>query len=305
MKLPISVIVPVKNEERNLGPCLESLKWAEEIYVVDSYSTDATAQIARDAGAEVIQFDFTGQWPKKKEWALRNLSIRHEWVFLIDADEQVPANGGAIIAEAIRQNNGVNGYWVNRRYWFLGKALNHAYFPNWNLRLFRHSLGRFERLTDEATDGSDMEVHEHIVVEGRTAYLNLVLEHYAYPTVDAFLEKSYRYANWEAAVDWSAVAEDSGLIGQVQMRRRLRRWSHRLPIRPWLRFAYIYLWQWGFLDGPAGYYFAKLHAYYEFVSNVKRFERELPGHRILVDGGRKSALRRVTDLPEAESGRLS
>jgi glycosyltransferase involved in cell wall biosynthesis len=92
MKLPISVIVPVKNEERNLGPCLESLKWAEEIYVVDSYSTDATAQIARDAGAEVIQFDFTGQWPKKKEWALRNLPIRHEWVFLIDADEQVPAN---------------------------------------------------------------------------------------------------------------------------------------------------------------------------------------------------------------------
>ena len=121
---------------------------------MDSHSTDGTAQVARDAGAKVIQFDFTGQWPKKKEWALRNLPLRHEWVFLIDADERIPADGAAVIADAIRQNNGVNGYWINRRYWFLGKPLNHAYFPNWNLRLFRigweNSNGSRRRLLMEA-----------------------------------------------------------------------------------------------------------------------------------------------------------
>jgi glycosyltransferase involved in cell wall biosynthesis len=282
-KIPISVIVPIKNEARNLGPCLESVKWAEDIYVVDSHSTDETAQVARDAGAKVVQFDFTGQWPKKKEWALRNLPLRHEWVFLIDADERIPADGAAVIADAIRHNNGVNGYWINRRYWFLGKPLNHAYFPNWNLRLFKHRVGKFERLTAEPTDGSDMEVHEHVLIDGRTDYLDLVMEHYAYPNVDTFLEKSYRYSNWEAAVDWKAPQKDSGLIGRVRLRRLLRRWSYRLPLRPWLRFAYIYLCQRGFLDGLPGYYFAQLHAHYEFVSTVKRFEGELLANRVLTD----------------------
>ena len=281
MKVPVSIIVPVKNEEQNLGRCLASTRWAGEIFVVDSHSTDATARIAQDFGAEVVQFDFAGQFPKKKEWALRTLQLRHEWVFLIDADEELPAEGEAIIAGALRDSEGINGYWVNRRFWFLGRPLRHAYFPNWNLRLFRHRLGRFERLTPHAADGSDMEVHEHVLVEGRTSCLRLVLEHYAYPTVDAFLRKHHQYANWEAAVDWSAIAHNPVLEGQAGLRRSLRRWSQRLPFRPWLRFAYIYLWQRGFLDGAAGYYFARLHAYYEFLSSLKRFERDLHAHRFL------------------------
>jgi glycosyltransferase involved in cell wall biosynthesis len=281
MTVPVSVIVPVKNEEHNLGRCLASVRWAGEIFVVDSHSTDATARIAQDFDAEVVQFDFDGKFPKKKAWALRTLQLRHEWVFLIDADEELPADGEAVIADAIRDSDGINGYWVNRRFWFLGQRLEHAYFPNWNLRLFRHRLGRFERLTTHIAEGSDMEVHEHVLVEGRTSFLPLVLEHYAYPTVDAFLEKHHRYANWEATVDWSANGHDPGLRGRVGVRRRLRRWSHRLPFRPWLRFAYIYLWQRGFLDGAAGYYFARLHAYYEFLSSLKRFERNFHAHRHL------------------------
>jgi glycosyltransferase involved in cell wall biosynthesis len=281
MKLPVSIIVPVKNEEHNLGRCLASAQWAGEIFVVDSHSTDATAGIARDFGAEVVQFDLNEQFPKKKEWALRTLKLQYDWVFLIDADEELPAEAEAVIAGAIQHSNGINGYWVNRRFWFLGRPLDHAYFPNWNLRLFRHRLGRFERLTTQTADGSDVEVHEHALVEGRTSYLHLVLEHYAYPTVDAFLQKHHRYANWEAALDWGAIAHNPMLRGRVGWRRRLRRWSQRLPFRPWSRFAYIYLWQRGFLDGAAGYYFARLHAYYEFLSSLKGFERDLHAHRHL------------------------
>jgi glycosyltransferase involved in cell wall biosynthesis len=281
MKVPVSIIVPVKNEERNLARCLASARWAGEIFVVDSHSTDATPRIAQDFGAQVVQFDFAGKSPKKKEWALRTLELQHDWVFLIDADEELPAEGEALIADAIQDSKGINGYWVNRRFWFLGRPLEHAYFPNWNMRLFRHQLGRFERLTTQTADGSDMEVHEHVLVEGRTSYLPLVLEHYAYPTVEAFLQKHHRYANWEAAVDWSAIAHNPVLGGRIGLRRRLRRLSQRLPFRPWLRFAYIYLWQRGFLDGAAGYYFARLHAYYEFLSNLKRFERDLHAHRFM------------------------
>ncbi|MBV8815398.1 MAG: glycosyltransferase family 2 protein [Verrucomicrobia bacterium] len=281
MKVPVSIIVPVKNEEPNLARCLASIRWAGEIFVVDSHSTDATPRIAQDFNAEFVQFDLNGQPHKKKEWALRTLKLQHEWVFLIDADEELPADGEAVVALAIRDSKGINGYWVNRRFWFLGRPLEHAYFPNWNLRLFRHRLARFEQLTTETAGGSDVEVHEHVLVEGRTSYLPLVLEHYAYPTVDAFLQKHHRYANWEAAVDWGAVRHNPALPGRVGWRRRLRCWSQGLPFRPWLRFAYIYLWQRGFLDGAAGYYFARLHAYYEFLSSLKRFERDLHAHRHL------------------------
>ena len=91
MKAPISVLIPVKNEAANLPRCLASVAWADEIWVVDSQSTDATAAIAESAGARVVQFHYAGGWPKKKNWALEHLPFRHEWVFILDADEVLPA----------------------------------------------------------------------------------------------------------------------------------------------------------------------------------------------------------------------
>ena len=84
--VPVSIIVPVRNEAANLARCLDSVKWADEIFVVDSHSTDETAQIAEAHGAKVVQFDFNGTWPKKKNWALENLPFRNEWIFILDAD---------------------------------------------------------------------------------------------------------------------------------------------------------------------------------------------------------------------------
>ena len=92
-KLPISVVVPVKNEERNMVACLESVAWADEIWLVDSHSTDRTCEIARQFGAQVVQFDYTGGFPKKKNWALEHLPFKHEWVLLLDADEEDPQEG--------------------------------------------------------------------------------------------------------------------------------------------------------------------------------------------------------------------
>lgn len=273
-KVPVSVLVPVRNEAANLPRCLASVAWAAELWVVDSQSTDATAEIAARHGARVVQFEFNGTWPKKKNWALENLPFAHEWVFILDADEVLPptaeAEFRAIVAAPASD---VAGYWINRRFHFMGRWLRHAYYPNWNLRLFRHALGRYEKITSAATESGDNEVHEHVVVRGRTARLHCEMDHYAFPSIAAFVEKHNRYSNWEARV---ALERESGAaelqLAEVGWRRRVKHAVRRLPLRPWLRFAYVYFWQRGFLDGAEGYYFARLHAFYEFLAVAKTEE---------------------------------
>jgi len=274
-RVPVSVLVPIKNEASNLSRCLDSVRWADEIFVVDSQSTDRSGEIAEKHGAQVVQFQFNGTWPKKKNWALENLPFRNEWVFILDADEVLPPEAEAEFRQAIAQAGEIAGYWINRRFMFMGKWLRHAYYPNWNLRLFRHSLGRYEKLTETDTRSGDNEVHEHVIVQGPTGKLRCEMDHYAFPSVEVFVEKHNRYSNWEARV--SAEQRLAGTDSQISSstvgrRRRLKQFSQRLPFRPLLRFLYVYVWQKGFLDGREGYYFARLHGFYEFLSVAKTAE---------------------------------
>ena len=274
-RVPVSVLVPIKNEAANLPRCLGCVQWADEVFVVDSQSADGSAEIAQRYGAKVVQFQFNGTWPKKKNWALENLPFNNEWVFVLDADEVLPAGAGEEIASAIANDGAIAGYWICRRFFFLGRWLRHSYYPNWNLRLFRHSLGRYEKLTSADTKSGDNEVHEHVVVQGPTARLKCEIDHYAFPSIEVFVEKHNRYSNWEARVAADELLpKSSGRLGHasVERRRRLKLLARHLPFRPLLRFLHIYIWQKGFLDGRDGYYFARLHAVYEFLSVAKTYE---------------------------------
>jgi glycosyltransferase involved in cell wall biosynthesis len=278
-RVPVSVIIPIRNEAANLPRCLACLPWADEIFVVDSQSTDGSIQTAEEAGARVVQFQFNGTWPKKKNWALENLPFRNEWIFILDADEVLPPGAGQEFARAISEAGSIVGYWINRRFMFMGKWLRHAYYPNWNLRLFRHSLGRYEKLTGADTRSGDNEVHEHVIVQGPTGRLRSEMDHYAFPSVEVFVEKHNRYSNWEARVSADRLLSGSAAqirSSTVERRRRLKQMSQNLPFRPLLRFLYVYLWQKGFLDGREGYYFARLHAFYEFLSVAKTYELTRP-----------------------------
>jgi glycosyltransferase involved in cell wall biosynthesis len=274
--VPVSILVPIRNEAANLPRCLESVAWADEVFVVDSESTDGSPEIAARHGATVVQFHFNGTWPKKKNWALETLPFRHEWVFILDADEVLPPEAEEEFRRIVTNpNEPAAGYWINRRFMFMGKWLKHAYYPNWNLRLFKHRLGRYEKLTGVDTASGDNEVHEHVIVRGDTGLLKCEMDHYAFPSVGVFVEKHNRYSNWEARVALDRFLRGSGEALQsdtVGWRRRLKLISQRLPFRPTLRFLYVYLWQRGFLDGREGYYFAKLHGFYEFLSVAKTFE---------------------------------
>ena len=275
-RVPVSILIPIKNEAANLPRCLASVAWADEIFVVDSQSTDGSQQIAERHGAKVVQFEFNGIWPKKKNWSLENLPFKHEWVFILDADEVMPPEAEAEFRAIVSDtDHAVAGYWINRRFMFMGKWLRHAYYPNWNLRLFKHRLGRHEKLTDVDTQSGDNEVHEHVVVRGGTARLRCEMDHFAFPSVGVFVEKHNRYSNWEARVALDRyLRAGSGHLqkGNVGMRRKLKQWSQMLPFRGLLRFLYVYIVQCGFLDGREGWYFARLHGFYEFLSVAKTYE---------------------------------
>jgi glycosyltransferase involved in cell wall biosynthesis len=270
----ISVLIPALNEARNMAACLESVRWAQDVVVVDSGSRDGTADIARGAGATVMDFRWNGRLPKKKNWALEHVSWKHEWVLILDADERItPELANEIQSEIQRPR--ADGYFINRRFYFLDRWIRHAgYYPSWNLRLFRHRLGRYETMHTGDSASGDNEVHEHVALHGTTARLTHDMVHLAYPDIFTWVEKHNRYSNWEARVEVDAALSTAALgVGTAPTsRRRLRAWSRRLPFRPTLRFLYSYVLQRGFLDGYAGYVFCRLLAGYEMLSVFKAQE---------------------------------
>jgi len=278
--VPVSVLIPTKNEIANIAECLDSVRFAAEVVVVDSLSTDGTVEKAREMGATVVPFAWNRDYPKKKNWALENVAWRHEWVLILDADERITPELAEEIARAVASAE-LDGYYINRRFMFMGGWLRHCgYYPSWNLRLFRHGKGRYERLGSVADTGSgDNEVHEHVLLEGeRVGWLKHDMLHYAYPTIDVWVEKHNRYSNWEARVMEEMRTGAGGLQASffgppLERKRWLRRLAMRMPFRPTLRFLYHYVLRQGFRDGYRGLVFCRLLAWYEFVSIAKAKER--------------------------------
>ncbi|MGH9843273.1 MAG: glycosyltransferase family 2 protein [Blastocatellia bacterium] len=290
-RLPVSVIIPVKNEARNIAACLESLAWAGEVWVVDSHSTDETVPIAEQYGACVAQFDYQSGFPKKKNWALANLPFRHEWVLLVDADERVTPELQQEICEILSRDEKAalaalaDGYYINRKLIFLNHWIKHCgWYPSWNLRLFKHRLGRYEKLeAEDVENAGDVEVHEHVVLDGRTEYLKHDLLHEDFKSIYHFIERHNRYSNWEARVyhNLAGGVELDGSIGAslfgspLQRKRFIKRMWARIPFRPLLRFVWMYVIKRGFLDGRAGLIFCTLMTMHEAVISAKMYEKSL------------------------------
>ncbi|MFB8791201.1 MAG: glycosyltransferase family 2 protein [Potamolinea sp.] len=280
-KIPVSVLIPAKNEEANLPSCLESVKIADEVFVVDSQSSDRSLEIAEKSGANVVQFHFNGRWPKKKNWSLENLPFRNEWVLIVDCDERITPELWEEIAAAI-QNPNCDGYYLNRKVFFLGKWIRYGgKYPDWNLRLFKHKQGRYENLnTEEIRNTGDNEVHEHVILEGSVGYLKNDMLHIDFRDIYHWLERHNRYSNWEARVYLNLLnnTDDSGTIGAnlfgnaVQRKRFLKKLWVRLPFKPTLRFILFYIIRLGFLDGKAGYTYGRLLSQYEYQIGVKLYE---------------------------------
>ena len=257
VSLPVSVIVPVRNEASNLPRCLESLRGVGEVYVVDSQSSDGTAEIARSWGAKVVQFNYAGGWPKKRQWAMDTLPLDYDWVFLMDADEALTPELAGEMRRAM-QDPRFDGYYIALQMFFLGRVLRHGGAGFYKLSLFRRGKGRFEcRLKDQDVSMADMEVHEHVIVEGKCATLKNSLLHHNVESISRYIQKHDEYSNWDARV-WlegeanSAELPPSLFGSQAQRRRWLRKRLFALPGSSLLLFIYRYLFRLGFLDGMPG-----------------------------------------------------
>jgi glycosyltransferase involved in cell wall biosynthesis len=279
VSLPVSVLVPTLDEELNLPDCLDSVAWADQVFVVDSFSHDRTLSIARSRGATVVQHQFES-YSLQKNWALSTLEFRNEWVLIVDADERVTPELQCEIERVLVHPN-CDGYYVNRRFIFLGTWIRHAgWYPSWNLRLFRHRLGRYD----------DREVHEHVVLNGRVGYLRSDLLHLDRRGLEAYVARHNRYSTLEAQARLKAERDApdraklpvSLLASPVQRKRFLReRLWPRVPAKPLALFVYMYVLRRGFLDGRAGLALCVFHAFQEFMVGLKLSElRRLSSVRV-------------------------
>jgi glycosyltransferase involved in cell wall biosynthesis len=281
-KLPVSVIIAARNEAKNLPRCLQALGDVGEVYVIDSQSADETVEVARSHSAQVVQFHYQGGWPKKRQWAMNTLPIAHEWILLLDADEILTPELTEEIRAAI-QNPAIDGYFILLRTWFLGRVLRHGDVGLWKLCLFRRGKGRYEcRLKNQDASMADMEVHEHVVVEGATARLRNSLIHQNVESLSHYIQKHDEYSNWESRVLLQRVEninkdEDKdlppSLVGtQAQRRRWLKRKLFAVPGSPVLLFLYRYVLRLGFLDGVPGLIYCGFQAVQMFHTKAKIYE---------------------------------
>lgn len=243
----VSAVVLTRNEEKNIGPCLETLQWADELLVLDSFSDDATVKIAQGMGAEVHQRAFSN-YPLQRNTALQLAS--KEWVFFVDADERVTPQ----LAEEIRRvvdEVGFAGWWVPRKNYIFGKWIRHAgWFPDYQLRLLRRDKARYDERR---------EVHELVDLDGQAGYLVGLMIHHNYDTVEQFRVKQDTYTSYEARMMF-----ENGERARI----------HNLILQPLRHFRWRYVTLEGYKDGWHGLLLCLLMAYYELVRHNKLWRLE-------------------------------
>jgi len=269
----IAVVILTLNEETNLPHALQSVRnWADEIYVLDSFSTDRTVGIAREAGCVVTQNAFV-DYAKQRNFAIKQLPIRAEWVFFLDADEWLTEELKLEISQIVSRRPVENGFYVKRRMIWMGSWIRRGYYPTWILRVFRRARGRYE----------DRAVNEHLIVEGKTGYFTNDFVHEDRKGLDDWIAKHNRYATHEAMEQVLREAEEDQkeirvhFWGAQAERKRWLRYKvwDRLPmlLRPFLYFTYRYFLTGAFLEGRAAFVFHFLHAlWYPLLIDAKYLE---------------------------------
>lgn len=281
---PLTVVIAVRNEAANLPKCLCSVANAARVLVVDSASTDGTGEIARAAGAEVLQFDYRGGYPKKRQWALDTAQVDTPWTLLLDADEVVSGTLWSEVCATIESKSPAAGYTISKNFHFLGRRFRFGGFSHEAVTLFQAGRARFERLDDGVACGLDMEVHERVIVDGTVARLRTPLIHEDLKGLAAYLDRHNRYSTWEAQVrysflqrgKWGSDSIRPRLFGNAQERRRfLKQFAVRVPCEPLLWFLYHYIVRLGILEGRPGWIASLIRSQYISQVRAKLYELKI------------------------------
>jgi glycosyltransferase involved in cell wall biosynthesis len=263
-KIPITVIVSVKNEELNLPSCLEKLMRFAQIVVMDSGSTDATMDIATAMEAEVVQFQWNGKFPKKRNWALQNANLLHEWILFLDADEFVTDEFVNEVAIKIQDSN-YNGYTIQFENYFMGKKLKYGYGFQ-KSALFKKSKGAYEKIDEDLWSHLDMEVHEHPIIEGKVGVIKAKVVHKDFKNLDHYIAKHNAYSTWEAQ---RYLQLQQSKNSDLSLNQKIKYGLLNTGLLPAVYFMGAYFLKLGFLDGKEGFYLARFKAHYFFQIQTK------------------------------------
>jgi glycosyltransferase involved in cell wall biosynthesis len=251
MRPKLSVLLPTFNNAEIIRPTLESIRWVDEILVVDSFSTDSTLDICREYGARILQHEYV-QSAKQKNWAIPQCA--HEWVLQIDTDEVLEPDIREEI-EATLENlpTGVDGFRIPFKHYVLGQWVRACgLYPEYHLRLFRRDAGRFE----------DKEVHAHVRVPGQVGTMRSHIQHFGMTSIGKQLRNIDRYSRYQA--------------DELRKRGKQFRWT-QATVRPLAVFGYYYFWKRGFTAGYRGLLLASLNATSDFWAHAKLWELETLG----------------------------
>jgi hypothetical protein len=273
----VSVLIPTKNEERNLPGCLKSVDWSDDVHVYDSASTDRTSEIARAGNAKIWAAPsyegsamFGGNEAEHRKWALTNIPFKHDWVLHIDADERVTAGLVHAIQEAVQSPGANVAFLIQRRDFFLGRWLKHVQATPYYIRLFRPQTMSYQRLINPVS-----------VPSGPVAKLTGYLDHFPFSSgLGHWFSRHNSYSTLEA----EQIVANRRTSTRFSMRRALfsrdiieRRFHqkemfYRMPARPLMKFLLLYVFKRGFLDGKAGFTYAVLQSIYEYMIILKSCE---------------------------------
>lgn len=262
----VEVMIPTLNEADHIVEAINSAKSLGPVFVLDSFSTDGTQELARAAGATVVEHAFV-DYSSQKNWGLDNLPFKGDWIFILDADERITPKLRDEVVRSTTAPHASIGYYINRSLLIMGQNVQHGgLYPSWNLRLFRRGRARYESRT----------VHEHVICNGRTDYLRHEMIHVRRESMSHYLEKHIRYADMESEewLKWKlGLSPNAPTADLFKDTLRWRQWVRRniwprLPARAIWRFIYMYFFRFGFLDGSAGWQLAELMACYEYMISL-------------------------------------
>ena len=244
-RVPVSAVVIAYNDESNMRPCLETLTWADEIVVVDSFSTDATEKISREFTDKVYQHEFS-TFGRLRNDAVAHAS--HDWVFSLDTDERMTPALRDEIQRELRHPD-ADAYFVPRQNFFLGRWIQHSgWYPDYRQpQLFRKDRMRYR----------DELVHESYELDGTVGYLKEHVLQYPFRDIDHYLDKMNRY---------------SGLMAMRMTERGRTFHSHQVITHPAFTFLKMYVARAGFLDRVPGLILASLYAYYTLIKYARLWE---------------------------------
>ncbi len=239
----ISAVILTKNEEKNLPQCLESLKWCNEIVVIDDNSTDKTIEIAKKSGAKFFVHSLNNNFAQQHNFGLGK--AKGDWVLFVDADERVSPELAQEIKEKIKSSK-LNGFYLKRQEFFSSKALKHGETAHYLLRLGRKGKGNWRR-----------EVHEIWEIKGEIGKLKNPLLHYSHPTLSEFIEHINNF---------------STLHAQVLLKEGVKPSLFRIITNPLAKFIQNYIFRLGFLDGTSGIIVALMMSFHSFLARAKLYQ---------------------------------